>query len=202
MIQGGRQESVWASLSSHGHAAPPSLRLLPSSIPQLSRENLSQLLAFPSTAAVWGAQHVAWRVSGSPRAALTPRAFEFIESFLGSHDAISCGAPLQDTPGACSSCPQPSAFSDFLEVRNIRAQPLHENVTFGFCAGLRSVTLVSCERNRPGARGRVRHRVCACRLGCRCSIKPSARGRCSVPSRSVLYQLQLKLSSRVVSLRV
>ncbi len=132
MIQGGRQESVWAALTAHGHAPPPSLRLLPSSIPQLSRDNLSMLLCPSSSADAWSASHVTWRVSGSHRAALTPQALEFIASFLVTHDEAS-RCPQQQ------SSISPSVFSDLLEVSNIfTQQPIfcraraQRNLTFIF----------------------------------------------------------------------
>jgi hypothetical protein len=116
MVQGGRQESVWATLSAHGYAQPPSLRLTPSSIPQICEADHARLLCTVAHAETWGAMQTAWRVNGGHRAALTSRAVQFIASFLsGDHTSHAANA-LQHDARTDQTDVSPAAISALLEV--------------------------------------------------------------------------------------
>jgi hypothetical protein len=113
MIQGGRQESVWHTLSSHGYAPAPSLLLLPSAIPLLTNVPLFHLLCNCTNAVTWGVHHSTWRASGSHRTALTPSAVRFIHTFLAAQDQLQTE---QCDVGSDQNMVIPPAFCDLLEV--------------------------------------------------------------------------------------
>jgi hypothetical protein len=115
MVQGGRQESVWATLSAHGYAQTPSLHLMPSSIPQISEADQARLLCTIAHAEAWGALQTTWRLGGSHRAALTPHAIRFIVSFLaGNHQNFASNVLQHDHTDETEF--SPSDISALLEV--------------------------------------------------------------------------------------
>jgi hypothetical protein len=105
LIQGSRQESVWFALAAHGYAAPPSLYLLPASIPQLSELPSAPLLPSFTPGTTWTPLHTNWRVSGSHRCVPTLEAVRFVNASLG------LDADLSD-----AGLVAPSRVALFLEV--------------------------------------------------------------------------------------